>query len=509
MGFIIKDIANITEPAPAALSGAPNYVIFDSKPHTIKYLEAKITITSVANAAGLTVTIKDRTDAVRKFTGTKTVADVSGSTFFVASSLSDTLENLRTVLLLDGWVSANFEIQIPTDWVNGSPVGGTVLFLKSKGAGLDYNIDLTVGAGFALTWVNKTSGLSDSISGEESTAEIELDVYTSTGCFLGEEQTEGYLGTFEISLQKTYAGRPVWFNPGSIFKPSFNTPAPGWFNPGTATDYQFIAKIKGVNNFVFYRSDILYSILGGGVDDLTPYVYGSGGIIKPLTNKPRTEYRRGQRAFFNFILSDPENKVSSPIPLGLSIRYAAYSHSGAYLGVVTDHILERPQATAVNSCLLNIDQVLDKYPTTGLVRVYLAREAANVSEALEYAILPECLHTVTDFAFINKLGGWDAFNFDASTKNEVKPTIEVYQKAITPFNRTPENVYAAELSDTYTVESAPLSDDVAEWLKELAASKLILDDGGQCVIIEDFTLAIAPSSKNMQKVTLKYRLSYE
>lgn len=509
MGFIIKDIANITEPASASLSGSPNYVIFESKPHTVKPLEAKIVILSTMGVENLTLTIVDRAGVIRNFMGTTAEDDVSGPTFFVAHSLSDTLENLRASLLLDGWVSSNFEIQIPTEWEGGLPIGGTTLLLKSKGAGLDYNIDITVGSGFSLNWEVHPSILSDSISGEESTVEIEIDIYTSTGCFLGELQREGYLGKFETSLQKTYSGNPVWFNPGGIFRPSFNTPLPGWFNPGTATDYQFIAKIKGVNNYVFYRSDILYSIIGEGVDNLTPYIYGSGGIIKPLTNKPRTEYRRGQRAFFNFILSDPEDKVNSPIPLGLSIRYQAYSQSGTYLGAITDHILERPKATAVNSCSLNIGQVLDKFPTTGLVCVYLARGEDNVSEAVEYAIIPECLHTVTDFAFINKLGGWDAFNFDAPIKNEIKPTIEVYKKAITPFNRTPENVYTADLSDTYTVESTPLSDDVAEWLKELAASKLILNSDGRCVIIEDFALAIAPSSKNMQKVTLKYRLSYE
>lgn len=129
---------------------------------------------------------------------------------------------------------------------------------------------------------------------------------------------------------------------------------------------------------------------------------------------------------------------------------------------------------------------------------------------MEYTVNPECLHSLRQFSFINRLGGWDTFNFDAGIKDEIKPSVETYNKNLTPsFQKgdSIETVYNTTLANTFTVEGAPVTDDVAAWLKELAASRVILDNDGNYVIIEDFTLQVTETNRNMQKPTIKYRLS--
>ena len=63
------------------------------------------------------------------------------------------------------------------------------------------------------------------------------------------------------------------------------------------------------------------------------------------------------------------------------------------------------------------------------------------------------------------------------------------------------------LNNTYTIEGAPVSDDVARWLKELALSRVVLDGEGNYIIIEEFKLTIDPENRDMQIPTIKYRLS--
>jgi hypothetical protein len=157
-----------------------------------------------------------------------------------------------------------------------------------------------------------------------------------------------------------------------------------------------------------------------------------------------------------------------------------------------------------------MDTVLDQYPKAGVMRVALARGTALVSNDLEYTIRPECLHALRQLSFINRLGGWDAFNFDAGMKDEIKPSVETYNKTVTPSYRkgdSIETVYNTTLANTFTIEGAPVTDDVAAWLKELAAACVILDNDGNYIIIEDFTLQVTGDNRDMQKPTIKYRLS--
>ena len=469
----------------------------------------------------LNITQADGT--LHQFSGTTDEVKVGGNIFYIAADPSDTAENLRQALLADPWIKANYDVVIPFSWSGASPVNGSTLNIKAKLAGQDLKISVVApnnNGAYSITWIEQNSINNDSISGEASTAEIELDVYTDPEVFLGEDDrpiTTAKIGHYLTTLSKTYAGAPLWFELNALFAqyPSFNLPpvASGWFNTGTASVYRFIAKVRAVNSYSFYQSNALYVINGyGRVSDdinLEDYIY-SGSRIKLLTNKPKTPYIKGQKEYLNFILRDDQRGLTSPSNYTLRVCYRAYSTAGDYLGTTYAHSLGRASFGIVNTCVLDIDGILTAYPTAGIVKVSLANGTVILSNDLEYTILPECLHTLQQFSFLNRLGGWDAFNFDAAELDEIKPESTTYNKTLTPNHKkgdSLETVYSTSLANPYTIEGAPVYDDVAEWLKELAAAKVILNNNGEYVILEDFELKRDPAKKNMQTLKVKYRLS--
>lgn len=526
MGYKTKDIADITEPKIVSLSGLPNFATFTSKKHTSKKLELNLTVKLVPGTTASIISvirIVDPLGAVHTFSGTTSPNDVSGNVFFISTIPGETAENIKTALLADRWIATNFDVVIPFIWVNGNPTNGNILNIKSKGTGKEFNIELTApndinSNAYIFNWVNKTSTNGDTISGEASTAEIELDVYTDTGVFLGEDDraiSTERLGTPVTSLQKTYAGSPVWFELNAMFANSigYNFPSSsGWFDTGTIKDIRFIAKVKAYNSYPFYQSNVLYVLNGraqlDSAPDLDEYVYADTSV-KLLTHKPRTNYVRGQKAYLNFILSDPLRQLTTD-NYELRIVYRVYTQSGRYLGIEYKHPVKRLSLAIVNTCVLDIDSVLNTWPTAGLVKVALARGNALISDDLEYNILPDCLHTLRQFSFINTLGGWDCFNFDAASKTDLKQTTETYNKTVTPNYQngdSVETVYTSEVEKTYTIESAPISDEVAAWLEELAAATTVLDGENRYIIKEEFNLQFTADKKNMQRATIKYRLS--
>lgn len=528
MGYTTKNIAVISEPKIISLSAAPNFVQFKSQPATKTKLEINVQVNIQTSDASIDtrtlLRITEPSGIVHAFHGTTNPAEVTGAVFLVTADRSDTAENLREVLLANRWINANFEIRIPFTWTGNLASNGRVLNIKSKGTGAEFNILITApnntaNVAYTITPVHATSINDDSISGEDVTAEIELDVYTDADVELGEDDrviNAERLGNLELTMQKTYTGVPLWFELNAAFSQyqRFNLPpdAAGWFDTGTARVFRFIARKKGVNSFTFYQSNALFALSGYAYAsediDLDAYVY-KDAAIKLLSNKPRTPYIKGQREYLNFIF-DRRALDNSPDDYSVEVVYRAYSTADKYLGVKYGQPITFANLKTINTCVLDIDAVLAEFPNTGILRVALSRAGALISTDLEYVIRPQALHTLTQFTFLNKLGGWDAFNFDAGVRTEVKTEIETYAKTLTPdFKKgdSLETVYTSSIEDARTVEGAPVTDEVAEWLKELAASRVVLDGEGNYVIKEDFTLTTSATTQNMQIPIIKYRLS--
>lgn len=529
MGYTTKDIALIFEPKRVSLAALANFVQFKSKPGAKTYLEANINISAPTGGTNWPVVsvlrFTEPSGVVHVFSGTQVAEDVGGSVYFIDADRTNTAENLRQALLTDKWINANFEVRLPAIVTGSTVANGDTLNIKSKGAGDDFDVLIAAPAdpthkAYTITFVHNTSTNNDSISGEASTIEISLDVYTDAPIFLGANDlpsSSDRLGNFAVTLSKTYSGETLWFDVNGPFAKSsaFNTPpdVPGWFDTGTLRVFRFVARVAGVNNFAFYISNALYVLRGyskaSDPIDLEDYVY-INEEIKLLTNKPRTNYVRGQREYLNFILSDIDRDVPAAPNWNMHIFYRAYDTLGKYIGQMSSDTITRLGLSMVNTCVLRIDDVLDLFPAAGLIRVALARGNSVVSNDLEYTVRPEGLHVLRQFSFINKLGGWDSFNFDATPSEEIKVSFDTFTKTVTPAHRKGdgiETVYAAQLDDALTITGAPVSDEVAEWLKEFAASTVVLDGDGNYVIKQEFSTPVSETTKGMQVPQMKYRTS--
>lgn len=526
MGYITKDIAIIDEPKIVSLAGAPNFVTFASKAAAKTYIDVDIKI----NVTQATPDIPVRTvlrvyeagGTLHEFHGTADPDEVGGSVFYVSTDPADTAENLREALVANAWINANFEVRIPSSWTGGNVANGDTVNIKGKGAGADFRLNITApnnvaSSAYAITWTSNNSTDGDTLKGNASTVEVELDIYENPDTFLGGDDRpldEAKLGSRTITMQKTYAGAPIWFDVNGPFSKygGYNLPASaGWFDTGTAKAFRFIAKIRSVNSFNFYQSNTLFAINGfsrlSQPVDMTEYVYGDGPF-KLLTAAPTVPYVKGQKAYLNFIYSDAQRGQPSPTYPQITVAYRAFSRAGNYLGSLQRQATTGASLSVVNSVVLELDTVLGAYPLAGEIRAGIAQDGVTVSNEMSFHILPECLHDLQQFTFLNKWGGWEVFNFDAGQRQEVRRSSENYFKTTTPDSvGGPEHTYRVDIDEAFTVEGAPVTDEVAEWLKEFAGSPVVLDAQGRFVLIEDFTLNISDASENMHVPVLKYRLN--
>lgn len=505
MGYILKDIAEITEPARVSLSGLPNFIQIASKTSGGTRYEVRIAPTS---PTAVLVTIQDGGGGIRAIQGTTDPEAVEGSVFFISTDPLETAENLKAALLNDNYIFANYDVYSDISWNAGAPtVNGVVV--KAKDIGTEFNLTVT-GAGATVTAISAGTS-TDSIRGSEPIVEVAVDLYREdAGQYIHTAAPAGSLGAPIITLSKSYNGAPIWFDLNGIAAQNLQfTPPPAihtWFNTGTLTAYRALVRKGNFSQVPFYISEILYALTGYGdileAKDFTPYIFVSDPI-KTLTEKPATPYIYDQREFINILVGTPLTGKQ------IHLIRRAYDGAGRFLGSSTiGAALGSSNVKGINSFSFNFNVLLTTWPTTVKLTATLEMGGAMISEPLEYYVRPECLHIRNEFYFLNRLGGWDTFNFDGTTVEENRPINENYNRTVTPSYNNAQGVeatYLADLETVYTVQGAPVGEDVAEWLKQLLASKVILDMDGRRILIEDFTLRV--TAGDMSIPTIKYRLS--
>ena len=435
------------------------------------------------------------------------------TTFLVLETDSNNLETGTKIL----------DIKIPNDFVRYE-----IKYYVSDPNNFksDFTIESfkLINEAYQLNWVHDKSENNDSLSGEKMSIEVELDIFEDTNRFLGtvEETNDSfYLGKPLLSVQKTYTGIPIWFELNALFskKVGYNAPTEklGWYDTATISDFRFVAKTKKDNNIPFYYSDPLYVLNGYGYSldplHLEPYIYNyknsNDKPIKLLSNKLSGTYMKGQKEYINFIFSDEKREGRMRPEYKIGVAYKLYTFSGEYINTVHDHEISRKDLSMVNTCVIDLTETLGKKENTntGKVEVVLTCNGAEISESLKLEILPECLHKLNTFTFLNKLGGWDSFNMDAEIETESKQTSNTYNKTITPgfgVGDSRETVYSTDIELTHSLETKPLDSETRVWLQELLASPVIFDADGNYVIIKSSKL---PISSLMETFTLKYQLS--
>jgi hypothetical protein len=165
----------------------------------------------------------------------------------------------------------------------------------------------------------------------------------------------------------------------------------------------------------------------------------------------------------------------------------------------------------VNTICLDVDTaVLDRYATAGIVCVCLCRNGLPAGEALTLRILPDCLYRVNDFAYLNSLGGWSSFNFGGTEQTDFKADAVTIHRTPTPgctVSSRIESVFGKGVSEQFTVQTAPLTRQTADRLKEISASVAVYELSTlRYVIVEELTVK-HNSKDDLFALQMKYRYS--
>lgn len=500
MAYVIQNIANITPAAALSLSGVPNFMSLRSLSEGGSRYEARVTVQGVGS-----FTLQDTYGGVRTFKGVASEADAGGLTFVVSANPIETAENVKAALLNDSFIAANYEVFNDIDYATLTTAG---VMLRAYDMGAEFNLTATQVE--QVTYTPVAAGTSnDTIKGNTPTVVVSVDLFEiQMPSRLREEAPAARLGRPLVTLNKSYNGSPVWFDLNGVatHKLEFTPPAAlGWFNPRTLTAYR--ASVRAGNNSqrLAYVTDILYVLHGfgkiGETVDAARYIY-TASPIKFLTNKPVTPYVYGQTEFVNFLLGAQLTGKQ------IAVLLRAYDGAGQYLGSATQSAIPSEFLSAINTCAINFDSLLDQHPDAVRLSAALTMGGALLSEEQLYEVKPECYHDSNPFHFINRLGGWDTFNFDGVLVDDAKPVNETYERAVTPSYHKSQGVeatYAADLNNSMTIQGAPVREAVAEWLKEFVAAKVITDGEGRRILLEDFTLR-EEEGENVAP-TIKYRYS--
>lgn len=474
-----------------------------------------------------------------------------------------TAESLFNCLSENDFLKSKFELSLPPIvYSNENISGGDTIYLRPKRNSKYYAFDVIVSATLGLNnqeEINdKTNSFNinlfntftitegqvtdnDTISEGHDSCEIRLDIYKDCKVFLGmdDKPNTDNLGTYVSTLSKAYIGKPLWFNlnilggsrPATDFSPKEKNVE--WFDSGTMSNFRFVAKrfisdsTKHENQTFFY-SDVFYQLTGYSrtleKNDLSAYIFDTQNNkvletdsdekkeekkIKLLTTQPELTHTTGQHQYLNFVLSDPNRNAEQSFELGILYRF--YTSHRKLIDEVVTHQIAPKNLNMVNSVRLNLDQYLATRSAAAGVEVCLCQCEEDsihaVSHPLSFRVMPECLYKVHDFAFLNRLGGWSSFNFSGTEKTDFKTKATTIYQTHTPYKTIGseiESVYSKEVTESFSVETMPITREVCDWLRELSTSKAVYElSTGRYVIVDDMNIK-HDTKDELFRVEMKY-----
>lgn len=411
-----------------------------------------------------------------------------------------------------------------------------------------------------ISYVYTSEGSSsDTIDRGRGDCSILLDVYKCSSTFLG-NNFKGFAtkGNHLVTLSKSYFGQPLWFELNGLFDKSVGyssefLDASSWVDTGTAEVFMLEALFfDGTSRRLVYCSDPLYVLKGydyllensdlmaidekntSHTHDFHQDFYKEGAVlVRPLTNLYERTHIKGQSQYFNFIHKHADHGFElrphpGPQPPLMGLKYKLYTQSGNYITEYLDHAQEEKMLHVVNTVKLSLDKYLPqakdakgRMRTVGRIDVYMvqwvdegprneAEPEVIVSTPLSYTILPEHLHSVNDFAFLNRLGGWDSFSFGGDVSKEYKTTASTVFNTLLPdakIHSTIEKVAHKVIDEQITVQTSPVPYSTVEWLRELSASPAVYELKTKKYIVVD-TMTLKYSTKeDLFQVEMKYHYS--
>lgn len=537
MGYNIKDIAIVEEPKKVTLGNISNFVIF--KPKVTVYTNSNMNISILTTYAGsveypeqTVITFIQLSDGTKKtFRGTNNKNNVGNNIFYLDTDRTIVARNLAECIKKDSWFNANFDIEVPFNY-NGTIVSnGNTINIISKGGGSKYTFSAsTYDNTFCSTaGTPSVSTNNDSFDNGNGNTSIELEIYKDNGIFLGVSDIpdSNSLGTYVTTLSKFYYKDNVWYDTNAIaskmlgYSNSFlNTE--DWTDAGTMMEYRYIARLNNSSSIVpFYISNVLYVINGYDYtlneNNISDYIYSvdDNNVVYPLTNNRFRNYINGQSEYFNFILNDSNHNNSIDDEFNFELLYKYYTYSKDFIASVEKSSKSRMSMNMVNTIKVNtdIDTIENKYnKTVGYIEVFLIKGDGNeISYPICYDVAPECLNEIKSFAFLNRLGGWDSFNFNGVTKTDFNPkdVKTLYKTQLPDYNISSEveSVYSKTNEEYYTVTSSVIDYTTMDWLRELADSKVVYEVNSKRYVIVDEMKMEYNDDDNSFQVSMKYHYS--
>lgn len=492
----------------------------------IKKLSLEVISTNITEAVNKIEFVDTASMTLHILEATTEPDKVSSQTFFVAKNKDNsvTAENIRACMMNNTFLKNNFHITIPTLTENGETKNGRTIYLTPKGKSPAY----TFQSFDVPAFISKQEGLyqwelEDTLLEDKEVCEIQIDMYKQLGA---DDQGNAPSEVYTTTLSKAYSGTPLWFDTNTIwanqnsYSDSFLNAGYKWCNTGTDTSFRFTAKrFDGVNNETFYYSDTLHAVTGYGrnleSNNLLNYVYDTqtANHIKPLTRQPVLTHIKTQKQYFNFILSAPahgEHSEADNEQHRIGIECEIYNQSGSYLGSEIIAIQGRSAFNIVNTLCIDIDTAIEKYANAGIVKAYLWHNGKAMGEPLTYNILPACLYKVNDFAFLNSLGGWSSFNFGGTEQTDFKSNATTFYRTQTPgytISSRIESVFNKEVTEQFTVHTAPVTAEVAEWLQEVSSSIAVYELATKRYIIVEEMNVKHNSKDDLFTLQMKYHYS--
>ena len=135
----------------------------------------------------------------------------------------------------------------------------------------------------------------------------------------------------------------------------------------------------------------------------------------------------------------------------------------------------------------------------------------------------ECGYSGTRFAFLNELGGYDYYSFDLADTKQDNITRETYEQtfvnytvggASIPYNksRRGSKIYSISYEETRGAESNYLTQEQADWLRELIESpNVFIQEGTDFLPVvitnSNFTYKTNPRSQKLYTLSIQYKMS--
>ena len=261
-----------------------------------------------------------------------------------------------------------------------------------------------------------------------------------------------------------------------------------------------------------------YSLVNGIVqhtetqdfDDYTINI-GTVGTVLFLTDVPRTRVIAGESG------ATVINKRYSVYVDGLEslqLEIEPFDISGASGGVTTAVFNRRAREGLFSFSINDISGAGTIFTSSNkYVDVWLSDTGSSTQQTEKISILIDPSPCVgVDIQFLNKYGVWDSFIFKGALNNTLSVERSSYHKDLSSsftVDDRGESSLGIEANENYTLYSGGVTEDVADWLKQLIWSKAVFVRDGVNLVpitVTNKTQAII-QGRQMPEIILNYRLS--